>query len=476
MPRLTRKGKSDKETRRSSFVDAFNQQTYEGNSSFHSESGKPSDDDFDDDMDDTSRHLAHMDSTRAAAYAHGAAANSSQSSAAAAAEPVEIAREHAKALRTWRILVGVALVTVSAGVLISMPLLWRRQQDEASLRNVRACVCVCFLHSLPRRHSLLQSLENPILWESCSGLTRVFPFLLVFLQYALVSQSIQDTLEERMIQFRRSLTSLSWTVTTTQTADQAFPLVTVPQFELAASAVRATVATATMWNPLIRTSHAAEWSDYVRTHQDWYLQSQTMYKAGVLHATANQDRHRSLAQVNVSLFRDEIWQLENSVNQISAVATAGPIWQCSPPPQTPSNVINYNVLSDPAVATTLWPSLRRAVDGVVGNVLLEQHAVWDSVWNVSSQQDELYSLHLEPVLSAVNNPKSEMVGFLTSLLSWTRVLSHLVSSDVEGIVAVLQSSCLESHTFVLQGPQVRPATRTSRGTGRRLQQSLTLYA
>jgi hypothetical protein len=154
MPRLTRKGKSDKETRRSSFVDAFNQQTYEGNSSFHSESGKPSDDDFDDDMDDTSRHLAHMDSTRAAAHAHGAAADSSQSSDAAAADPVEIAREHAKALRTWRILVGVALVTVSAGVLISMPLLWRRQQDEASLRNVRVCVCARFLHSLPRRHSL----------------------------------------------------------------------------------------------------------------------------------------------------------------------------------------------------------------------------------------------------------------------------------------------------------------------------------
>jgi hypothetical protein len=109
------------------------------------------------------------------------------------------------------------------------------------------------------------------------------------------------------------------------------------------------------------------------------------------------------------------------------------------------------------VSTTLWPSLRRSVDGVVGNVLLERHAVWDSVWNASQEQqdNELYSLHLEPVLSAVNDPKSDMVGFLTSLLSWTRVLSHLVSNNVEGIVAVLQSSCLESYTFVLEGPQVR---------------------
>jgi hypothetical protein len=129
-------GKSNKEARRSSFVDAFNQQTYEGNDSFHSESCKPSDDDFDDDdhLDDTSYHLARMDpNSTGAGAAHGA--DSSQSSAAA--DPIEIAREHARALRTWRILVGVALVVVGGGVLVTQPLLWRRQQDEAHLRNVR---------------------------------------------------------------------------------------------------------------------------------------------------------------------------------------------------------------------------------------------------------------------------------------------------------------------------------------------------
>jgi hypothetical protein len=141
MARLNLMGRSNKETRRASFVDAFNQQTYEGNSSFHSESGKPSDDDFDDDMDDTSCHVARMDHNSTGAAAHGAGADASQSSGGtAAADPAEIARQHARALRTWRILVAVALVAVSAGVLVSLPLLWRQQQERVYLRNVRVYI------------------------------------------------------------------------------------------------------------------------------------------------------------------------------------------------------------------------------------------------------------------------------------------------------------------------------------------------
>jgi hypothetical protein len=140
MARLNLMGRSNKETRRASFVDAFNQQTYEGNSSFHSESGKPSDDDFDD-MDDTSCHVARMDHNSTGAAAAGTA-DASQSSSGTAADPAEIARQHARALRTWRILVAVALVTVSAGVLIGLPLLWRQQQERIYLHNVRVCVCL----------------------------------------------------------------------------------------------------------------------------------------------------------------------------------------------------------------------------------------------------------------------------------------------------------------------------------------------
>jgi hypothetical protein len=58
--------------------------------------------------------------------------------------------------------------------------------------------------------------------------------------------------------------------------------------------VRATAAAATLWSPLVRTSDATEWSDYVRTHQD----APRAQRSGVFASNLNRiGRRRRLTRV-----------------------------------------------------------------------------------------------------------------------------------------------------------------------------------
>jgi len=68
--------------------------------------------------------------------------------------------------------------------------------------------------------------------------------------------------------------------------------------------------------------------------------------------------------------------------------------------------------------------------------------------------DHPHSFLVQPVLERLNDPKSDMVGLLQSIVPWDAYLRDLLPAGVTGIYVVLKNTCGQEYTYALDGSKV----------------------
>lgn len=64
-----------------------------------------------------------------------------------------------------------------------------------------------------------------------------------------------------------------------------------------------------------------------------------------------------------------------------------------------------------------------------------------------------HSAYIQPVYQRLNDPTSDLVGFVHGTLPWDRYFLGLLPEGVRGVYCVLKNSCGEAFTYDLEGPR-----------------------
>jgi hypothetical protein len=161
----------------------------------------------------------------------------------------------------------------------------------------------------------------------------------------------------------------------------------------------------------------------------------------------------------------KIYQSRHSTSQESRPFYA-PLWQMSPPPKDPS-IVNFDLVSDPVfegmiryiMASGGQTGLSQFVDVsnfYMGTFSKIEHEHMHDQFNdqrESSNADQLHphTVIAAPVRSSVD-ADAAIVGILASVLPWDLYLSRLLPQGINGVYVVLENSCGQVVSYVINGP------------------------
>jgi hypothetical protein len=144
-----------------------------------------------------------------------------------------------------------------------------------------------------------------------------------------------------------------------------------------------------------------------------------------------------------------------------------PIWHFSPPPFTPT-VIKVNIGSRPDLvkARAAVSIAREAVFGPSKNdpnplatfaLKEEDHQAFHDQFASSDTVNAFVRPHgvfVQPLFREIYNDTSELVGYIQALILWDRYFVNLLPEGVEGIVCVLENTCGQAFTYLVDGNSV----------------------
>lgn len=216
--------------------------------------------------------------------------------------------------------------------------------------------------------------------------------------------------------------------------DSSWPYITLGNFEAMAKKWRKSSGIELMsFLPLVSGEQLATWGNYSVESQDWIDQSFE------IDGTIRPNNESIPSQVY------RVQATQNTVERVneSGINFAAPVWQLSPPPVDPS-MINFNAMS---VSWLQAPF--ETINDTKAWVMSFAFNVSNNTLNATGAA--LQSSVLSPIFEKENDNSSDLVGFIWSRLPWERYLDHSVPLRTNGIVCVLQSSCLnESQTYEIQ--------------------------
>jgi hypothetical protein len=91
--------------------------------------------------------------------------------------------------------------------------------------------------------------------------------------------------------------------------------------------------------------------------------------------------------------------------------------------------------------------------GVVETLHAQYHEQYVEELVGVSYYEHPHSIYGQPVYSEISG--TEMVGVVFAVVAWDRYLANLLPTGVKGIHAVLQNTCEQSYTYVINGDMVR---------------------
>jgi hypothetical protein len=259
-------------------------------------------------------------------------------------------------------------------------------------------------------------------------------------------------MEKQFETFSQTMQNMAESITVSKDVGMEFPFVRVPKYELLGVHTRNSFNLENViWAPFVEESELKKWSSFSTSEQGWYNES-----LNIFHSDPSNTMNRTLDK---GKFRDYIWD-GIDISSATVVASPGPfapLWQMSPPPSSLSS-INYNLLNGTGIAD-LVSALKRTGDFVTGNVRLssenQSQSLLDSQSLTSYGISEIpRTIHLTPVFERLKDRNSSLVGFLLSTIVWDQFLLSCVNDNVKGVVAVVQNSCGQAFTVLLNDGKV----------------------
>jgi len=266
------------------------------------------------------------------------------------------------------------------------------------------------------------------------------------------ANTVRDASQFHLRDITLSMKDLASAITgTANETGQTFPFVTVPAFETLGESVRRKAGLEAIYFGIMLQTipEVMEWQTYSVEHQDWLVHSRNT-AAKSTYGDYNPDNYQT-GPITPIVF-------DLSEEGIPSMSMMGeppfmPIWHASPPPFNPS-FINFNgwptakgligAISNAREGLFGWPEdLSSFAELVITN---EDHdAIHASLvdWvrdGANSTFDHPHSFMSEPVFRVLNDPLSDIVGYLSGLVAWDRYLINLLPEGVSGITCVLKAS------------------------------------
>jgi hypothetical protein len=253
---------------------------------------------------------------------------------------------------------------------------------------------------------------------------------LVVFQVEISSYEIADASQQKIRTIFSIMNSLAITLSTyaRSTDNTAWPFETVSNFEEIVSHYRDVSQSrfiATI--PFLKDDEKTQWEEYSVTEQGWITKS---YETIGL----------NFAPLPIPTY---IYNIEDEHATAALEGPFKPLWQSSPPPKT-TGLVNYNVASNPTFADSfaVLDASREALLTAIMN---------SSTFMENDEANAHMSFLIQPILDDASVGTSAIVGSVVASLSWNIFFSGLVDPENVGMICVLQDSCGQSLTWMLNG-------------------------
>jgi CHASE domain len=219
-----------------------------------------------------------------------------------------------------------------------------------------------------------------------------------------------------------------------------FPNLTVPHFERhGALNNNVSKALSVTLVPLVAHQDRAAWEAYAWENQEWIYEGSD----GVQQTKIPPRIHHAAHYVN----GDNVTVQESHGIEKWSYA---PVWQQSPPPRHDPSIVNFNLLTHPALARAfhgMWETQQAVLSEAVALDFLYGGALVDDTVH-------FHSVLLEPIYPTFENPKSnDLVGFLAAVVPWDAFFSNILRHETHEIVVVVHNSCGDNFTYQINGPR-----------------------
>jgi hypothetical protein len=260
-----------------------------------------------------------------------------------------------------------------------------------------------------------------------------------------------------------------------------WPFMTLSSFEVFVRRTRAQASSELfVVCPIVQQEQIAEWNAYSQEQQSWIDDG----------FEANGEIRTDLNDIPSSIYRFGRYKGKKVLTPEdgSGPLPAAPFWQMSPPPFDTS-VVNYNALSlvEYQEPYTAMVSSRSFVLGLAGandliNYAVSQEAheaMHSGAHNMRNDQDQVGMQGMDhtgmglgeitskigqafadkhphtslffPIFESAQDHTSEVVAMIVSILPWDNYLTNLLPQGVDGVYAILQNSCRQQFTYVING-------------------------
>jgi hypothetical protein len=324
----------------------------------------------------------------------------------------------AKAVRFWRAAVIISLVVMTASISVAMWFLLSQQQEST--------------------------------YQAA---------------YAVVTRNIKSSSTEQVLKLHESMKALSDIFTATAIAENLtwpFVAVTREPFEILGHQARLQSGVEfIMIAPFVSEAQRGDWVAFSVENGWWYDQSKV-----IVEMLSDSPEPREYAPGSMA---QEIIGPAGLSPVLNGTLKHCPIWQSSPPPYIPQ-AVNYDLYG------SVWyepmiPALERLRTGLFSTVFdlssgsnlagsAEDHLAYHQAFSSSpltgnESNARPHGVFNVPIFEAYQDRTSEMVGLVSSIMAWDRYMVNLVPESITGIMVVLENTCNQSYTFMLNGTKAQ---------------------
>jgi hypothetical protein len=228
-----------------------------------------------------------------------------------------------------------------------------------------------------------------------------------------------------------------------------WPLYTLPDFEKFGSGSRAlSGALLLAYTPLVSHADRPTWEDYSVANQGWVQE-------GLEDLQVEAETIAGTRTIPSFIYRKTAREFAPETDQ----STYSPIWQLSPAP-VDTSIVNFNLRNHPTFRRLVgFADFTRqaALSEVIDTSLMFGTSAPKLKTNdgVNAEEDP-QSIALLPVFERPNDTNSPIVGHIVAVIPWGQFLQGIIQDGKnDDIYVVLEESCGNAFTYLVNGPNVR---------------------
>ena len=130
-----------------------------------------------------------------------------------------------------------------------------------------------------------------------------------------------------------------------------------------------------------------------------------------------------------------------------------PVWNLAPAPHDP-RIVNFNLLSHD-VFYRLFHFVNETTAPIISETFDLEFLYGGSI---SEEQNHPFSVLLQPIFDDFDREhrkdRNHIVGVVFAMIPWDHYYENILTKDVNGIMVIMESSCEDQMTYLVNGPEV----------------------